>query len=436
MQQWRKAAAGGETTLSGTDDFSTSLAYTAGAEMVYINGVLLERGVDYTASNGTTVTGLTALVAGDVATVASPSSFSVANAIPLSTVTAKGDLIAASSSGTVTNLAVGADGTTLVANSSAATGMSWAGPSVAAGKNAIINGGFDIWQRGTSVSLASGTGYTACFYADRFQLGGIGANEAATISRQVTNDTANLPNIQYCSRIQRNSGQTGTSAYYGGQTIETANAIPLAGKTVTYSFYARAGANYSATSNALGVLLESGTGIDQNINGTWTNYTAVISSTATLTTTWQRFTFTGTIAATATELSARLIFTPTGTAGVNDYYEVTGVQLEVGAVATPFSRAGGTIQGELAACQRYYQSLNGSWSSYGAAGSIVANYYRHQTQMRVTPTITVTTAPSYTNSSGLTNDENSVTGSRFYASVTSTGAGFATNFIYSASAEL
>ena len=80
MTQWRKAAAGGETSLSGTDDFSTTLAYTAGQEMVYINGVLLERGVDYTASNGTSVTGLTALVAGDIATVVSTGTFNIANA--------------------------------------------------------------------------------------------------------------------------------------------------------------------------------------------------------------------------------------------------------------------------------------------------------------------------------------------------------------------
>jgi hypothetical protein len=45
------------------------LQYTAGYEKVFLNGVLLVRGVDYTATTGTTVTGLTALVASDVVEV-------------------------------------------------------------------------------------------------------------------------------------------------------------------------------------------------------------------------------------------------------------------------------------------------------------------------------------------------------------------------------
>jgi hypothetical protein len=64
--RWRKTMAGGETSLSGNDDSSLSLAYTPGYEQLYINGVLQVRGGDYTATTGTTVTGLTALVANDV----------------------------------------------------------------------------------------------------------------------------------------------------------------------------------------------------------------------------------------------------------------------------------------------------------------------------------------------------------------------------------
>jgi hypothetical protein len=121
-------------------------------------------------------------------------------------------------------------------------------------------------------------------------------------------------------------------------------------------------------------------------------------------------------------------------AATNNYWQITGVQLEAGAVATPFEFEDyGTT---LAKCQRYYQVLNGSLATYAATREANANYYRHLVQMRATPTITVTTSPSYTNASALTNDENSATGSRFYVTVTSTGRAFATGFVYAAASEL
>ena len=64
--RWRETAVGGETSLSGLDDLGTTLSYTPGYELVHINGVLQVRGQDYVATTGTTITGLTALVAGDV----------------------------------------------------------------------------------------------------------------------------------------------------------------------------------------------------------------------------------------------------------------------------------------------------------------------------------------------------------------------------------
>ncbi len=77
--RWRKTMAGGETSLSGNDDSSLPLGYTPGYEQLYINGVLMVRGVDYTATTGTTVTGLTALTVNDVVEVFSALALTVAD---------------------------------------------------------------------------------------------------------------------------------------------------------------------------------------------------------------------------------------------------------------------------------------------------------------------------------------------------------------------
>jgi hypothetical protein len=227
-------------------------------------------------------------------------------------------------------------------------------------RNAVINGAMNVWQRGTS--FTSMGAYTA----DRWYAEG-GASR--TVTRQVTGDTTNLPNIQYCLRYQRNSGNTSTAVMVISQSMETVNSIRFAGKTVTYSFYARKGANYSGASNALTAYLVSGTGTDQNQRSGYTTQTLPIQQNATLTTTWQRFSFTATVSTAATELAVLLEYVPVGTAGVNDYFEATGFQLEQGAVATPFEHEDyGTT---LAKCQRYYESgqsasfyqmvVNGTW---------------------------------------------------------------------------
>jgi hypothetical protein len=307
-----------------------------------------------------------------------------ANAIQNSIVDAKGDLIAASANDTPARLAVGNNGETLVADSSATTGLRYTGGTVIS--NPLINSCMDIWQRGTSIANTASTLYTA----DRWVT--VGSPAAFTISRQATGDTTNLPNVQYCARVQRNSGQTNTTGFDFLQGFETTNSIPYAGKTVTMSFYARAGANYSPTSSILQAQLYSGTGTDQLPTAAFTGQATVINQNATLTTTWQRFTYTASIGATATQLKTIFSMAPTGTAGAADFYEITGVQLDIGSVALPVRRNGATIQGELAACQRYYWRIsNGSvYSSYGTgvAGSstlayIVINY---PTSMRINPT--------------------------------------------------
>jgi hypothetical protein len=297
--------------------------------------------------------------------------------------------------------------------------------SVAAGKNGIINGGFDVWQRGTSVSVAaSSNAYTA----DRWGEGG-GAN-ATTVSRQATSDTTNLASIQYCARVQRNAAQTSTNGITFVQSMESVNSIPYAGKTVTMSFYARKGTNYSAASNALTAYIITGTGTDQNrIGGAYTGDNASIVTTVTLTATWQRFTLTGTLPTTATEIAAYFTYTPSGTAGAADYFEITGVQLELGSTPTTFSRAGGTIQGELAACQRYYYQTSiglyvvGLFGGYNTTGNTIGTTTPHPVKMRIAPTGTKlgTFATSNTNQPSFAQvlDDAYI----LWANITSTGSG-------------
>lgn len=77
--RWQKVATGGETTLSGNDDTGEALSYTPGFEQVFLNGVLLARDLDYTATNGTTITGLTALTAGYIVEVIAYNNINVGN---------------------------------------------------------------------------------------------------------------------------------------------------------------------------------------------------------------------------------------------------------------------------------------------------------------------------------------------------------------------
>jgi hypothetical protein len=123
---WKKTMAGGETSVSGTDDNAVTLSYTVGLEQVFINGVLQVRGSDYTATDGTSVTGLSALVASDIVTVVCYAPFNIANTIAPTVVDAKGDLLVGTGADAVGRLAVGTDGQLLSAASGETSGLKWA----------------------------------------------------------------------------------------------------------------------------------------------------------------------------------------------------------------------------------------------------------------------------------------------------------------------
>jgi hypothetical protein len=302
--------------------------------------------------------------------------------IPETIFAAKGDLLGASANDTPAVLTVGANGETLVADSSTSTGLRYQS---AYNGNGIINGGLDIWQRGTSFALTSPS---VAYTADRWLGRHFGTN--VTYSQQ----TSGLTGIQYSLRIQRPNGTTGLNEQAVYYQFETADSYRFAGQTVTLSFWAKAGANFSATSGSMIPYLITGTGTNQNItSGAYTGQATVSSTPVTLTTSWQRFSVTGTIASTATQIALIFVSIPTGTAGANDWFEITGAQLELGSVATSFKRsAGGTIQGELAACQRYYwrgggDSLYQSFATgFAESATVILYNIVNPVPMRVAPT--------------------------------------------------
>ena len=141
------------------------------------------------------------------------------------------------------------------------------------------------------------------------------------------------------------------------------------------------------------VQLLTGTGVDQNSQTAgFTGQVIALNETATLTTTWQRFSYTATLASNISEIATVFNYVPVGTAGAADYYEITGVQLEAGSTATAFKRNASNIQGELAACQRYYVRENytvvsgNQKNGVGVSGTLADTFWQLPVTMRIAPT--------------------------------------------------
>jgi hypothetical protein len=161
IYRYRFTAAGGETSVSGADDSSQTLVYIAGKEQVYLNGVLLVRGQDYTATDGTSITALSALAASDVLEIITFTALSVVTDIPQSVVDAKGDLVVGTAADTVGRLGVGTDGYYLKADSTAGTGLAWSAVSQYTLPSQTGNSGKFLTTNGTSESWGTVTIPTA-----------------------------------------------------------------------------------------------------------------------------------------------------------------------------------------------------------------------------------------------------------------------------------
>jgi hypothetical protein len=232
--------------------------------------------------------------------------------------------------------------------------------------NYIINGGFDIWQRGTS---STGVGYGS---ADRF----IHAFSAgsATISR-----STDVPSNQGFTYSLSFASTSGTNPFIC-QRIESANSASIAGKTVTLSVWAKStvGTGPLIWDAAYPTATDNWTSETYDLGGTFA---------ATMTVgTWTRYSATFTANALATRGYRINMYRNVTTTSTTTLY--TGVQLEEGSVATPFRRNANSIQGELAACQRYFQALGA-----GAIGRALSNtlgqvFLNFPVKMRTTPILT------------------------------------------------
>jgi hypothetical protein len=266
-------------------------------------------------------------------------------------------------------------------------------------RNKIINGDFSINQRGFT-SLTTGA-----YFFDRWTFG----NNTGTVTVTPQTFTVGSPaatgyeSPNYARQVV--SGQSGTSAIaYIAQLIEDVRTF--ANSTITVSFYARASSGTPKI--ALEILQNFGTG------GSPSSFVSTYAGQATINTSWTRYSITTTIpningktiGSTANTSSLQIqLWTSagtdfnsrTGSLGIqSNTFDIWGVQVERGSVATPFEQR--PIGTELALCQRYYYKSGYVWGNVLGSGFIANNSnqfgeafrFDFPTTMRATPTLTYT----------------------------------------------
>jgi hypothetical protein len=242
----------------------------------------------------------------------------------------------------------------------------------AAGKNKILNSDFSIWQRGTSFSAYG------VYWSDRWTSSG--DRTSPSFSQQTfTPGTAPVAGYEGQFYARWVPGSSGSFSNIQQRIEDVRN---FAGQTVTLSYWARI--STGTATNSPFVIQNFGSGGSGDVS------TAL--STSTITTTWTRFSQSFTIPSvsgktigTSSYLAILpLRFETASTANV----DVWGVQLELGTTATTFQTATGTIQGELAACQRYLPVMPGNSEAFGycyATNSYVVGF-KFPVTTRVRPT--------------------------------------------------
>lgn len=277
-------------------------------------------------------------------------------------------------SGTVTNLtgtaSININGTVGATTPAAATVTSLNGGQLAGNRNIIINGAQEVDQRHAGASAAASSQYVT----DRWKVqSNGGAGDAEQIDSTIAGFKSSLKYTADASIVWNQIGQQ----------IEYKNYSHLVGKEVIISFYAKAN-NTNGGSTALTVRTRSATGEDAAclFSGANTDTSKTISTTA------ARYTATRTIPSDSKSFSLEFGL---GSHVSTDGYEITGIQIEEGSVATPFEhRSYGT---ELALCQRYCQVIypagdQGFAVGFNRSTTLASTIMTLPTEMRAAPTVT------------------------------------------------
>lgn len=248
-------------------------------------------------------------------------------------------------------------------------------------RNKIINGGFDIWQRGETFNAIAGGTYCA----DRWLVGFKDAGITLNVTKQnfTSGNTPSVANDGAPFLQLANTAFTTGNTYYFGQKIEDVRTF--SNQTVTVSYWARV---TSGTLTATRVFLNQqfGTGGSAEVDNIGANQ-------PTYTTTWQKFTYTVTVPSvygktigTGSSLYVLWQITP----NANITLQIWGVQLEAGSIATPFEQR--PIGTELALCHRYYWQPTEIRTTGGTYATAVT-YCPIQVpvSMRATPAVTGST---------------------------------------------
>jgi hypothetical protein len=302
--------------------------------------------------------------------------------------------------------------------------LEWAAPSTGVNKNYLINGGFAVAQRGTSFTSTGGGNNDDAYTLDRWYILSDG-NDAI----DVTQETTTVPtNGEFAIALDV---ETVNKKFGIATIIENKDVIGLVGNTVTFSFKAKVSATTKLDNVKAAIVAWSGTAdvVTSDIISAWgaegTNPTLIANATyentpanLNLTTSYATYSITAPVDTASTQNLILFIWSDVTDTTLGDFLYIAESKLEVGSTATAFVYAGGTLQGELAACQRYYFRA-GSGDSSTTAVLINAAFMQSTTdaiatialpvQMRVAPTSIEFSAIAFRNSSGSRASMSSVT---------------------------